>query len=152
MRDAKATKTRSTFRLEYAIATEIDAAPDTIWGLITDGAALVRWNSTITELDGRIAEGERIALKVTAAPERTFKLKISDVKPGQGMVWSDGFAPMFRGVRTYRLTEVAPGRTRFEMNEVLSGLMLPMIAGSLPDFAPSFEAWAADLKTAAEKN
>jgi hypothetical protein len=28
--------------------------------------------------------------------------------------------------------------------------MLPMIKGSLPDFAPLFEAYAADLKRAAE--
>ena len=34
--------------------------------------------------------------------------------------------------------------------EVFSGVMLPMIKGSLPDFAPSFEAYAADLKREAE--
>ncbi len=146
MSDAKASKTRTLFRLEYAISAEIDAPPERIWALVTDAAALVRWNSTITALDGRIAEGERIALKVTAAPERTFKLKVSDMKPARGMVWSDGFAPMFRGVRTYALTDLGDGRTRFEMREVLSGLMLPLIAGSLPDFATAFEAWVADLK------
>jgi hypothetical protein len=36
------------------------------------------------------------------------------------------------------------------MVEVLSGLMLPMIRGSLPDFGPAFETYAADLKRAAE--
>jgi hypothetical protein len=37
------------------------------------------------------------------------------------------------------------------MVEVLSGVMLPMIKGSLPDFGPAFEAYAADLKREAEK-
>lgn len=150
MNDAKASKTRSLFRLEYAIAAEIHAPPERVWAAITDAAALLRWNSTITAIDGRIAEGERIALKVTAAPGRTFELKVGDVRPREGMVWSDGFAPMFRGVRSYRLTDLGDGRTRFEMNEVLSGLMLPLIAGSLPDFAPAFEAWVADLKAEVE--
>jgi hypothetical protein len=31
-----------------------------------------------------------------------------------------------------------------------SGLMLPMIAGGLPDFVPVFTQYAADLKRAAE--
>lgn len=38
------------------------------------------------------------------------------------------------------------------MTEVLSGLMLPLIAGSLPDFAPSFTQYAADLKREAERS
>jgi hypothetical protein len=67
------------------------------------------------------------------------------------MVWSDGFAPMFRGVRTYTLTENADGTTGFSMREVFSGLMLPMIRGSLPDFGPPFEQFAADLKCEAER-
>ena len=37
------------------------------------------------------------------------------------------------------------------MEEVFSGLMLPMIKGSLPDFGPSFEQWVADLKAEAER-
>jgi hypothetical protein len=41
-------------------------------------------------------------------------------------------------------------RTLFEMTEVFSGVMLPLIAGRLPDFRPIFERYAADLKTAAE--
>ena len=36
------------------------------------------------------------------------------------------------------------------MREEFSGLMLPMIKGSLPDFAPVFETYAEDLRRAAE--
>ena len=66
------------------------------------------------------------------------------------MVWSDGMAPMFKGVRTFTLDPRGDGTTTFTMEEVFSGVMLPMIRGSLPDFAPSFEAYAADLKREAE--
>jgi hypothetical protein len=37
------------------------------------------------------------------------------------------------------------------MAEVFSGIMLPMIAGSLPDFGPVFEQYASDLKRGAEQ-
>jgi hypothetical protein len=66
------------------------------------------------------------------------------------MVWSDGMAPMFKGVRTFTLTPSGDGSTVFSMKEEFSGLMLPMIKNSLPDFAPVFEAYATDLKHAAE--
>jgi len=66
-------------------------------------------------------------------------------------VWSDGFAPMFKGVRTFTLAPNPDGSTAFSMVEVLSGVMLPMIKGSLPDFGPTFEAYAADLKREAER-
>jgi hypothetical protein len=59
-------------------------------------------------------------------------------------------APMFKGVRTFTLTPKPGGTTEFRMIEVFSGLMLPMIAGQLPDFAPVFEQYARDLKRAAE--
>jgi hypothetical protein len=66
------------------------------------------------------------------------------------MVWQDGMAPMFQGVRTYELAPMEGGQTRFTMTETFSGVMLPLIARSLPDFAPVFEHYARDLKRAAE--
>ncbi len=84
------------------------------------------------------------------APTRTFKPRVTAFEPGRSMVWSDGMAPMFKGVRTYTLTPKGDGTTDFTMTEVFSGAMLPMIKGSLPDFAPVFEKYAADLKREAE--
>jgi hypothetical protein len=37
------------------------------------------------------------------------------------------------------------------MSEVYTGLMLPMIVGSLPDFGTAFDTYAADLKREAER-
>ncbi|MEZ4731385.1 MAG: hypothetical protein R3E79_30065 [Caldilineaceae bacterium] len=96
-------------------------------------------------------KGETIQLKVPIAPKRTFTLKVNEFIPNQKLAWSDGMAPMFKGVRTYTLTPQADGSTNFTMVEVFSGIMLPLIAGSLPDFGPSFEQYAADLKRAAEQ-
>jgi hypothetical protein len=59
---------------------------------------------------------------------------------------------MFQGTRTFTLTPEGDGATRFAMVEVFRGLMLPMIKGSLPDFGPPFEQYAADLKREAESS
>lgn len=148
---SKCSKSRTTFRLEYAIAINIKAPADKIWTLLTSAADIPRWNTTVTSVEGTIALGQKIKLQVPLAPGRVFNLKVSEFEPSRRLVWRDGMAPMFQGVRTYTLTPKDDGSTDFAMVEVLSGLMLPMIAGSLPDFAPAFERYAADLKLEAEK-
>ena len=145
-----ATKTSSAFRMDCAVRCTIHATPDRIWGLLTDAASFPRWNSTVTKIDGSIAPGETLKLEVPAAPGRVFKPKVTAFEPSRSMTWSDGFAPMFKGVRTFTLSPNGDGSVTFHMAEVFTGVMLPMIKASLPDFAPAFEAYAADLKRAAE--
>jgi hypothetical protein len=146
----KAEKTASTFRQVCTIRCDIGAPPARIWALLTDAKRFPTWNSTVASIEGEIAPGSRLALRVTLDPKRTFKPRVTRFVPEQQMVWSDGFAPMFRGVRTFTLAPKAGGVTEFAMTEVLSGLMVPMIRRSLPDFGPAFETYAADLKRAAE--
>jgi hypothetical protein len=149
--DARATRQKSTFRLEYSVSVRVNARASRVWSLLTNGGDFPRWNSTVKNLDGVIAEGQAIRLVAAIAPTRTFKLRVSDVQRDKRMVWSDGMAPMFKGVRTFTLEPLDDGQaTQFTMTEVFSGLMLPMIAGSLPDFVPVFEQYAADLKNEAE--
>jgi hypothetical protein len=147
---AVAVKESGTFRMECAIRCTIAASAERIWSLLTDPPRFPSWNSTVTSLEGPIALGETLKIQVKAAPGRVFKPKVTAFDPNKSMVWSDGMAPMFKGVRTYTLTPGADGSTEFAMVEVFSGLMLPMIKGSLPDFGPIFEAYADDLKRAAE--
>lgn len=145
-----ATLTKSTFRMEYAITAHIQAPVGRVWALMTDAAGFPRWNSTVKSLEGRIAAGQTIRLVAAIAPERTFNLAVIEFTPEKRMVWSDGNV-MFKGVRTYTFEPRPDGSTDFSMAEVYTGLMLPLIAGSLPDFRPSFEQYAADLKRTAEK-
>jgi uncharacterized protein YndB with AHSA1/START domain len=143
-----ATPTKSAFSRRCSVSIDIDAPPERVWGLLTDAADFPRWNSTVTGVDGRIALGERLAVRVPVS-DRTFKVTVSEFVAPSRMVWSDGFAPMFRGVRVYTLEPRSEG-TRFTMAETFSGLLVPMIGRTLPDFVPVFETYAADLKREAE--
>jgi hypothetical protein len=136
--------------MECSVRCPIRAAPEHVWSLLTDASTFPKWNSTVTRIEGTIALGETLRLAVPTAPGRVFKPKVTGFEPGRQMVWSDGMAPMFKGVRTFRLEPRADGTTEFSMAERLSGLMLPLIRGSLPDFGPVFEAYAGDLRRAAE--
>jgi hypothetical protein len=146
----KAKNTNTTFRMECAVGINIRASAKTIWTLLTNAADFPRWNSTVQSIEGQIALGQKLALRVPVAPGRVFRPKVTGFEPETRMVWSDGAAPMFKGVRTFTLAPRG-GSTDFAMVETLRGVMLPMIKGSLPNFGPPFEQYAADLKSEAER-
>lgn len=146
-----ATSSRSLFRRECAVSADIAATPERIWQLLTDADGMVRWNSTLTSMAGTIGPGGTVRMEVPEAPGTVFEIEVTSFTPPREMVWTQGNPIMFRGVRTYRLTPVSDGLTKFEMIEVFSGLALPMAAGRLPDFQPIFERYAADLRAEAER-
>jgi hypothetical protein len=152
MNTPRVEKTNQTFRMTCAVTVNIRADRARIWQLLTDAPAFSRWNSTVKRLGGTIALGQTLELEVPSAPGRTFKPKVTAFESARSMEWSEGMAPMFRGVRTYELLPQPDGTTDFRMHEVFAGVMLPMIKGSLPDFAPIFETYAADLKREAERS
>jgi len=63
------------------------------------------------------------------------------------MTWTGGVAPIFKGVRTFLLKPRNDGSTYFAMEERFSGLMLPLVKGSMPDFGR----FAGDSKREAER-
>lgn len=137
--------------MECAVAINIRAPAERIWALLTNAADFPRWNSTVTSIDGEIAQGHKLKLRVPIS-DRTFSPKVTEFEPHKRMVWSDGAAPMFKGQRTFTLTPNPDGSTDFSMVEVFKGLMLPMIKKSLPDFGPPFEQYAVDLKRESERS
>ena len=85
-----AVKTRSTFRMQCAVSTEIKAAPEKIWALLTRADDMVRWNSTLTNVEGNIEPGGTVEMQVPEAPGRTFKVKVTRFVSNQEMVWRSG--------------------------------------------------------------
>jgi hypothetical protein len=150
MTDSISQKKASTFRMECRVSINIHATPEEIWALLTNAEDFARWNSTVSSIKGSIAQGQKLELCVPIS-DRTFSPKVTELVPATRMVWSDGMAPMFKGERTFTLKSRADGTTDFEMVEILSGVMLPMIKGSLPDFGPLFDRYALDLKKEAER-
>ena len=144
------TKTKSMFRQECSVAADISATPDGIWRLLTNLDDMVRWNSTLTSMEGSTDLDGTVRMVVPEAPGQVFAVRVTKLIPDREMVWTKGNRIMFLGVRTHRLTPGSNHTTRFEMSEVFSGLLLPLVAWQLPDFGPMFERYAADLKAEAE--
>jgi hypothetical protein len=150
MSGPKITQTRGVFSMMCGVAVNIHANAESIWTLLTNAQDFPRWNSTVTRIDGQIREGAQLRLHVPGT-ERTFTPKVSGVVPRERMTGTGGSAPMFTGVRTFELRPRSDGSTDFAMEERFSGLMLPLVKKSRPDFGPIFERYANDLKKEAER-
>ena len=137
--------------MQFSTSTVIHAPPARIWALLTDAAGYPRWNPTVTRIEGRIALGERIAVHATISPKRPFPATVAVLEPEQRMVWSNAMPlGLFKGERTFQLHPAGAGAVQFDMAEVFSGLLLPLIGRTIPDLQPAFEDFAGGLKAAAE--
>jgi len=150
MEEPKVTQTHHTFSIACKVELNIHARAKDVWGLLTDAEEFPRWNTTVTRIEGRIREGERLRLHVPGT-DRTFTPTVSDVEPNARMKWIGGFAPVFKGVRTFVLSPRDNGSTDFALEEHFFGLMLPLAKRFMPDFGPVFQRFASDLKTRAER-
>jgi hypothetical protein len=134
----------------YAARRKVEASPETVWDLLTDGPSYPSWNPAVLSLTGDIAVGRTIELVSVANPKRPFRLTVTRLDAPTTMVWADGMPlGLFRGVRTYTLTP-REGGTEFAMEEVFSGPLAPLITRLIPDLTASFEQFADGVKVAAE--
>ena len=148
MTEPKITQAHSVFAMSCWVEVNIRAKAERIWGLLTDAKVFPSWNSTVTGIEGHIREGERLRLRVPGT-DCTFTPTVSGVVPNQRMTWIGGFAPMFKGVRTFELKPRSDGSTDSRWRSG-SRVWYSLMKGSMPDFGPVFEAYAGDLKRAAE--
>jgi hypothetical protein len=150
MAEPKIIKAHGAFSMSCLVEINIRASAENIWRILTDAKDFPRWNSMITRIEGEIRDGEKLRLHVPGT-DRTFTPLVSNVVPNERMTWTGGFAPIFKGVRTFELKPRSDGSTDFAMKEHFAGLMLPLAKGSMPDFGPVFERFANDLKREAER-
>jgi hypothetical protein len=135
----------------FQVSTSVRASTDTIWKILTDASNYTTWNRTIDKVEGRIASGEKVIVHTKLSPGRAFPVKVTEFIPGKKMVWAGGMPlGLFKGERTFTLTERGDGTVEFCMSEAFSGLLSPLIERSIPNLQPAFDEFAACLKKRAE--
>jgi hypothetical protein len=133
----------------------IDARPERVWEVLTDGEALGEWNPFIKELKGELREGERlrVVLKQPNRKAMTIRPRVKMVSPGREFRWLGhmGVAGLFDGEHIFELHPVDPDSTRFVHREEFGGLFVPMLWRMLDtDTREGFEAMNLALKERVE--
>ncbi len=136
----------------FSTSIIINASPETIWTILIDCANWPAWNTTVSKVEGKIGLGEKIVLFTKGNSDRAFPLTVSEFVPKERIVLFSGMPlGLFKGERTYTLTQKSDGSVEFSMKEIFSGLMAPLITPSIPDLQPLFDEFAAALKIRAEE-
>ena len=135
----------------FASSIVIRATPDAVWQVLTDAPAYPSWNTTVTRVDGTIAQGGKVTVHAKVAPGRAFPVKGTAWDAPRRMVWSGGMPlGLFKGERVFELRPKAEASVEFSMREDYSGLLAPLITKSIPDLQPAFDEFAACLKARVE--
>ena len=135
----------------YNTSIKINASAETIWTILTDGTQYHDWNESVEKVEGTIAVGEKIKVYAKVSPGQAFPVKVQEFIVNKKMVWRGGMPfGLFKGIRTFTLTDDTSGKIEFRMHEEFSGLMSPLIVNSIPDLTGSFEQFAKSLKAKAE--
>lgn len=137
--------------MQFGTSTTIDAPPEAVWSVLIDLESWPSWDSAVVRTEGHIAAGQRIKLWPDISPEHAFALRVTQVDAPTALTFQGGMPlGLFRGVRTFRLAPHDGNRTTFEMREVYTGPLRPLISRRIPDLQPSFETFAAGLKQRTE--
>jgi len=134
----------------YRASRTINASPEAIWAILTEGRRYPEWDPSMERLEGRVASGEKLKVFTKLSPGRGFPIRVTEFVPGQRMAWTGGMPlGLFKGVRTFTLAPRG-GATEFVTEEVFSGPFASMIVKRMPDLSDSFEQFADGLKRRAE--
>jgi uncharacterized protein YndB with AHSA1/START domain len=133
----------------FEATTTIDAPPERVWRILTDGAAYPTWDSGVTRVEGRIADGEQITVHAEVSPGRAFPVRVA-MEPPDAMTWTGGMPlGLFTGTRTFR-TAPNGGGTSLTMREAYTGPLAGLMFRQIPDLSPSFERFVNGVKHRAE--
>jgi hypothetical protein len=131
---------RTALSVTVEVVTEIDAAPDVVWAVLTDLGAYPGWNPFITSLGGRLEVGEQLTavLALDGQQPRTMRPRVVDVVPGRSFTWLGriGLPRLFDGRHHFEVQALDGGRTRFVHRERLSGVLVPLFRSMLTGATP----------------
>jgi len=135
---------------------EIDAPAGVVWRVLTGFSAYGEWNPFIIKASGAFESGSIMDVTITVPIIRSmdFKLETVSVDEGKAFVWlGTTIKPkVLDGLHTFRVESLADGRTRFNQEEKLSGLLLyfavPFVKSRMQN---NFNAMNAALKAHAER-
>ncbi len=133
----------------FQTRTHIEADAATVWATLIRTDQWTAWDDKLEHVEGGLDRNGQVTIRVVDVA-RPFKLKVSSWEPPNRLVLTGGMPlGLFTGTRTYRL-QADGTATDFEMTERYTGPLTGVFSRSIPDLQPSFDAFAAGLKAAAE--
>lgn len=139
-------------KISYEATVAVNAPPEALWSVMTDGARYTEWDSGITLIEGKVQPGAKITIASETSPGQKFPVTVTEFDAPKAMTWVGGLPfGLFNGVR-YFLVHPDGAGSRFTTGEDFSGPLLKLMNGMVPDLQASFEKLAANLKAEVERS
>lgn len=148
---------KAAIALHLTTSIDIDAAPETVWSVLTDLPAYGEWNPFITEAAGVPAPGERLSLRLDDGEGRPMRFRptVREATPARELRWLGrlGVRGLFDGEHRFAIEPAGRG-SRLTHEEHFTGMLVPLLAKRLrartrPAFVRMNEALKARVEAAA---
>jgi hypothetical protein len=111
----------------------IEARAEQVWAVLADVEHYGEWNPFVTAIDGSLAVGERLRVRLTPPGARgvTMKPRVTVVEPGRTFEWLGSIVVrgIFDGRHRFEI-EATDGGTRFTQRESFSGVLVKLLPRS----------------------
>lgn len=137
---------------EVSTRIKIAAAPETVWGILTDLPRYPEWNPLFREATGQITVGGQVTLRSvnpSSGTLMTVKAKVTVANPAAELRWVSSLPGIISGEHVFTLTP-ADGGTLLTQRETYGGLLSVIAGKRLEAAGPSFDAMNQALKARAE--
>ena len=133
---------------------EIEASVPDVWAVLTDFGSYSEWNPFVPNIEGDLAEGARLRVRIEPPGGRGLMIKptVLLVEPEREIRWIGRLLlpGIFDGEHRLRLDPIDERRSRFTQSERFSGLIVGAFGGLLDRTTFGFERMNAALKDRAE--
>jgi hypothetical protein len=138
-----------------SVTTEINAPAEVVWAQLTDTATFASWNPFMPTLDGALAKGERLAVRITppGAKGMTFRPTVTAVEENRRLEWLGRFLVrgLFDGRHSFVITPTTDAGCVLTQEETFTGVLVPVLASTLAKTESGFRQMNEALKTRAER-
>jgi hypothetical protein len=103
---------------------EINVPVSDVWQALTDVESWDKWNSFIPVVEGKLAVGNVIKIKVVSPglKEMTFEPTVYEIEKHRKISWGGGFLLfVYKGIHEFILEEIDDNTTRFRQIEKFQG-------------------------------
>jgi hypothetical protein len=142
---------------EIVTDIDIEAAPETVWHVLTDFRAFPSWNPFIVRIAGDRRPGARLEVRIEPPGARgwTFRPRMIAYEPNRELRWIGRvlIPGLFDGEHVFLIEpRPPPRRVRFTQREAFSGVLVPLVWNQMEKTTRrGFEDMNRALKTRAEQ-
>ncbi len=141
--------------MELRTEVEIDAPIQRVWDVLTDFSSYQQWNPFIANVEGKLAEGEKLRLTLTLpdGSEHQVRSTVTRVDPARELRWvGQLLVPgLLQGEHFFELEALDAGRTRLKHSENFRGVLVRVLTRTLTQAGRAFVGMNHALKIRAEK-